>query len=722
MKRVVLMSATVLALACFAGGCGSSSSGEPQSAGGASPDGSVADAPEPEAGTDALADSDAPQAVQGTYGELAFKGPWGAEVTRIVRSPLDPARIFAVASGVLFHSKDGGASWTALAASQYSVHSVIALADGRIFAGTDIDIVVSADDGVTWKAISAGIEPAYGFGVQVKGLAWQPGSPARLWAGLASYKTAAIWYLEDGSTTWSAWTPPPGWEPSPQGQNPAQISDISVQPDPAPGKDFIVATFDRAFSSGGGVYCSRDSGTTFEDCGAALPESPFMRVRLYDGVVLIAGGHVFGSAWAGVYSSKDQAKTWQAFNGGWPNPVANDVIELQDGTYAVGSYSRGLMIAQSLGGSWTPEPELDGQEVSAVFQADNGDLFAGSPVLGFKRRKAGASLWENASTGLAKAPTVDATLDPAKPDRMLASINALNSGMVLQTDTGIDGWGPIASLPHPRYTYLSIGASGRWYVVSDGPTTQSNDGIYASSDQGKTWDFLGPLAGPNMDHQISGILEDAAGATLVATGTTFGQEAAPFIMVSSDAGASWEQAWKGAVQTSAGRAVRTDDGDVFLAVGGAGGGMVHLAKGGTASLLELTELAGGIVDADVCASNPKQMIASGMVDKTGSAVKVLKTTDAGASWKEVPQVAGKNEFVTKLALHPYDCQVVFAVTSGRKVRASKDGGTSWQDMSGPVELSSFEQLRVVRSSAYKGMLLLVGGGGIVAAELGTAPL
>jgi hypothetical protein len=716
-----LMPAVVASVACcclLAGqGCGgSSSSGEPGPQGGSTGDSGIdAEASVPEGGPEASPEGGS---FKGLVGPLQFLGPWGGQVTRIVASPADPALLFAVVSGKLFRSKDGGGSWTDVAVTTpLSVHSVLPLADGRIFVGTDFDVMLSSDQGSTWTSISTGsIEPGHQFGVQVKGLAWQAGSPGRLWAGLASYTQAPIWYFEDGIDAWKPWTAPAGW----LADGSAHISDMEVRADTVSGEDFIVATWDKDFAGGGGVFCSRDSGATFQDCGAGLPSAPFNRVSLYDGVALIAGGHVFGNAYAGVFYSTDQAETWQAFNGGFPNAVANDVMRLQDGTFAVGSYSQGWMTAPSLGANWTADPDLDGQEVATVFEGASKDRIEGSSTLGMKRKKAGASTWENASTGLALTASVDATVDPSSTARMLVSINAENSGMVLQTSKGIDGWGPIPSLPHPRYTYVSIAPSGKWYVVSDGPTTQANDGIYVSSDEGATWDFLGPLQASLMDHEITGVAETSGGG-LIAAGKTF-PKSAPFLMVSSDSGASWTEAWKGVEGANAGRLIMTQAGDAFMPVEWAGAGLVRMLKGSAAELMTIQPIAGGVTDADVCLTDSKTILATGSVDANSSSRALVQSSDGGATWKEL-KAAAADDWVMKVAYHPYDCRVLIIATAKGLVRNSANGGALWNDVDQPAtRLTSFQHMRALPAAGNEGMLLIVGGGGILGATLSASAM
>jgi hypothetical protein len=749
MTRKPYRRSSSLALACalVVGGCGSSEEAPAESLGGAgSPpasdgapeadasteapapeagldaDGAKADTPAPESGPDAAQDApgEADSALpKDKVGPLEFLGPWAGEVTRLLESPSDPNKLIALASGKLFLSKDGGGAWAAVDSLKDTVYSVILSPDGRLFAGTGTAIVRSSDDGATWQTISTGIEPGLTFGIMPRALGWQPGSPARLWAGLSFYKAAPFWYLDDGSTAWKQWTEPAWWAASPINGK-AKFTDLQIRHDTASGKDQLFSTYEFDFSGGGGVVCSRDGMVAFEMCGAGLPASPFHRVHAYDGLVLIAGGHVFGSKWAGVFASTDAASTWTDFTGGWNNPVANDAVRLKNGTFAAGTYDRGLLTAPSLGATWTPVADLDGLEVSSILQHSTGALIAGFAVLGVRKSTDGAKSWQESGKGIAMANLENAAVDPASPTRMIASMSALNSGLVMQTDSGIDGWGIVKSLPHPRFKYVAIGASGRWYVVSDGPTTMGNDGLYVSKDQGASFELLGPLKNQLMDHTIVGLVEEQGGAKLTVAGKYFpNTDPSPFVQVTSDGGQKWTETWKGTKDQTAAHLVSVKTGDMYLSVGGAGGGLLHLPPAGSPELVQPAQWQGGAVDADVCFDDTKTMVGVGITKPNGFETAVLASSDGGGTWTPLAPKLGTGEWVRGLAMHPLDCKIVFAATTASRVMISEDSGGTWKELAGSKALRPLRHVRVVRWNAPgAASLLLVGTGGIWGAGLG----
>jgi photosystem II stability/assembly factor-like uncharacterized protein len=107
----------------------------------------------------------------------------GANIYTLVIDPASPATLYAGGSG-LFKSRDGGATWTALASGQPELRATVALvidpaSPATLYAGTSYgSIFRTTDGGSTWSAL-AGLKAH-----RINALAIDPTSPETLYAGI----------------------------------------------------------------------------------------------------------------------------------------------------------------------------------------------------------------------------------------------------------------------------------------------------------------------------------------------------------------------------------------------------------------------------------------------------------------------------------------------------------------------------------------------------------
>ncbi len=676
-------------------------------------------------GGDAAPDTGPPDAqfeYEGAIGEIAFAGPWGGAATAIVEDPTTADRLYGIVGEALFRSETSGQLWQELELpGNESVASLLALPDGRLIAGTDDDVFVSSDGGDAWQSIKYDLEQDYSIGVDVTGIAYQPGEPARLWVALAHYGTAPIWSLADGETTWQPWTEPADWADG-ELDGEARFTSIDTHLDTSTGEVQIFASYALDFGAGGGVFCSTDSGTTFAACSSGLAGAPFHRVRIYDDMIVAAGGIAYNSSFAGIYHSTDDGASWRAANNNWTEPVANDFVRLSDDTWLIATHGKGLLGAASLDESWTALPQFAGMSVGAVAQVSDGTLFAGPEQLGVFVSTDAGDTWTAASTGLSRAAVHDASIDPRSPTTLLAPINSANSGLVMRTTSGIDGWQIVSSLGHPRFSVAHIGESGTWYVVSDGPSTAANDGIWRSEDDGASFEFIGPLRGALMDHDIIDVIERDGGEHLIAGGRYWSVgDYSPFITHSVDGGETWTELWRGTRQHRPTRLVETASGDLFMSIDQ--DGIVHVSPDGQPRNISIPLAVDDRVnDVAACHSNADRLYAVGATEGGTFAIEAFASSDQGESWVQLGIPFETNEWPKRIAVHPLDCDMLFLTTSKHRLLVSEDAGGTWNELSYEPTIS-INQLRVVRADAGDSSVLLVAGlGGVVTIELLASPL
>jgi hypothetical protein len=678
-----------------------------------------------DADTDSDSDADGGTEYVGSIGDAVYLGPWGGAVTQVAEDPTAPGRLAAIVgadfSTGMYVSEDGGGTWTAVAVpTELSVTSLLFLETGRLVVGTDFEILVTDDFCETWTDIRNNIEEGSMWGITVKGLAHEPGAPGRLWAALGgTYSTAPIWSLTDGEEEWAPWGAPTGWATDPL-NGAAYFTDIATFVDSTAGETLIFATYEESFSAGGGVFCSLDSGATWSNCSGALPGVPFYRVLLGEDGAVVAGGHIFGSALAGVWYSQDDGATWMESTDELDQPIANDIARLSGGDYLAATYGAGVWRTAALDAPWTQVEGFGDMTINSVFELAGGDLLASPEQLGVYRSADDGASWQLSSTGLDRLVAVHAGIDPADPDSAIIAVNSQNSGLGLHTSSGVDGWAPVPGLPLPRFTFVDIAASGNWYAVSDGPTTVANDGIYVSEDGGESFDFIGPLTPDLMDHVGIRVAELGGPDHLVAAGNYWTGPPYGFLMEREDAGGSWEVVWEGegtnGMYSLRDFAVLADE-STLVALAGAP--LVRVSAAGEEAAIAIPDAPTlTVTDVAACAADADVWYVHGMDESWAD--YVYATTDGGATWADVTPTGEGDPTPLAVAVHPYDCGLAFAATTAG-LYATSDGGATWAPHDIGAEVSPYGMRVVPMVDDLAAALLVYGQGGVTRVDLATEP-
>lgn len=125
-----------------------------------------------------------------TWVDVRPEGLPGLDVHGFASDPKRPSRLYAAIAGEgLYRSDDGGSTFELVSKKVGpNVRGLAVTADGRIFAGDAKGLMVSADDGATWRRALDEL---------VRAIAVSPGDPRRLLA-----TGGGIFLSTDGGTTW----------------------------------------------------------------------------------------------------------------------------------------------------------------------------------------------------------------------------------------------------------------------------------------------------------------------------------------------------------------------------------------------------------------------------------------------------------------------------------------------------------------------------------------
>ncbi len=301
--------------------------------------------------------------------------------------------------------------------------------------------------------------------------------------------------------------------------------------------------------------------------------------------------------------------------------------------------------------------------------------------------------------------TVGAAGIPNQPNVFFIGVN--NGGVWKTTDAGRT-WKPIfddqptgsigdlaVSESNPNVIYVGSGEG-----LPLRPDLSVGDGLYKSTDGGKTWRNMGLKDG----QQIGSVIVDPKdpNRVLVAVcGHPFGPNQERGIFRSTDGGETWQKVLykdenTGAIQVqfdpTNSQIVYADLYEVRHGPWengqwqGPGSGLYKSTDGGSTwkqltAGLPTFEQGLGRIGFDISRSNPNILMAT--VDANPQTGGIYRSEDAGESWRKVtndPRTWGRGSDFAEIRMHPKNPEVVFvANTSSYK---STDGGKNWVGFKG----------------------------------------
>lgn len=189
-------------------------------------------------------------------------------------------------------------------------------------------------------------------------------------------------------------------------------------------------------------------------------------------------------------------------------------------------------------------------------------------------------------------------------------------------------------------------------------------GLYASSDEGKSWEKMAPL-GETMDPFVVTITIDPSNPEIVYAGTL-----STGLLSTLNGGVEWTRTDVGGSRTVGTIAVHPFDSKVAYA--GTPEGIFKSTDGAKTWMKQKTT---GIAVGSVAVSQVNPAVVYALTPSS-----LYKSINGGVEWKQVGNELFAKKRIYEVALSPAHGGMVY-VTASDGVYGSVDGGTNWQDLS-----------------------------------------
>lgn len=578
-------------------------------------------------------------------------GPFGGDAAIVRVLPSAPDRVIAAArNGLLFSSRNGGATWTGIAfPGQFSgvLHAleVDPKAAGTWYAGTEGERAVTSgvyrttDFGQSWQFLP-GMQ-----GKAVWSLALLPSNARTIAAGTAD----GIYESTDAGDTWKLISPAGNEELRPV---------VSLAFHPTNNLILYAGTTHLPWrtSDGGVTWKSIHTGMLDDSDVFSIvvnPRQPEM---------------VYASACSGVYHSSNGAGSWTKLttpSGAFRTHFVS-LDPRHDRTVFAGT-TEGLLRSEDNGKTWRVASPLS--VTSIAFDATLAErIFFASPSGGLMVSTDGGRTLRESNVGFTNRNFT--TIDGSGSVVYANSMYEPGSGGVYRTDDmGLRWKRPAAENAAQEILIISAAPESPAQVYAAGYRT-----LRKSADGGKTWN---PMKGPDTESRISALTSMSLGVLLVGTdqGLYQGNENAWTLVaeLGTSAVRSVQRSAKGAVGviTAAGAFVS----------GPAGAGWQRCGEPDASAVWY-----GLALDSANTTASGKALAAT--------SVGLFRSTDSCLTWSRVSDGLRPAETVGLVLFHPTHAGEAYASQGGRIFR-SLDSGNSWTTLDDSDEANSWPAALIV---------------------------
>jgi photosystem II stability/assembly factor-like uncharacterized protein len=410
-------------------------------------------------------------------------GPFGGSTTAIAAHPTDPSIVLAGTAGGIFHSSDGGSTWTFSSAGVPSDSGIndlefAASNPAIVFAGTyRSGLFKSTDGGHSWTHVDRNFEST-----NLETVAIDPTNPRVVYTstGFQTFKSV------DGGATWV--------ELDPGFRHPTiAAADLVIAP----------SAHDTIYAAGGDWWRSKDGGATWN---GPLQSPPFIQAAV---VHPTNPDVVVAAAQDGLHRSTDGGFTWtRTHDEPGPGMTSLAIDPTDPNRMYAGAYSTSAYSSIDGGTSWTADrsglPYTETWLVrsglsSYASMVDVRVLADGSAVAGvayfgfFKKAKDGAA-WSPANEGLVGTNVQALATPPSGGPNVYAGVAGL--GVARSQDNGA--------------SWQWVGLRDRYIeTLAVHPTNPSivyaatNAGVYKSTNAGSSWRLVHRV-GKEVDRSVAG--------------------------------------------------------------------------------------------------------------------------------------------------------------------------------------------------------------------------
>lgn len=390
-------------------------------------------------------------------------GPWIGDIQTLALDPTNPQNVFAgTASGGVFRSTDGGATWKAspdMVNTDVRRVAVSPVNPKHVLAGTDRGgLWASRDGGVTFAWQGTGGMGAVLYERSARGVAFAPSDPKVVYATVM-LKSA------NGGTTWT---------PLKEGEiQPSDCYDLAV--DPKNASVVYVGVNDGK----GGVAKSTDGGATWKPLTEGLPSYGRGFAVAIDPS---APKTVYVGGTRGFFVSNDAGATWEKTGAGMKSDEVVKSLALDPKhpqTLYIGTEGR---LYKSTDGGVSVRALKTGLPYTdfSALAADGDVVYAGTGYEGVFKSTDGGATFKESGVGLGAAFVWGLAADPASP-----GVVYVTNGLGLLKSDAAGAWKRVkfedGRIPDKLMPVVDDRRPGSLVLAA------YTHGVFRSNDGGATW-------------------------------------------------------------------------------------------------------------------------------------------------------------------------------------------------------------------------------------------